>query len=704
MLVGQNPGGREDLDGRCFVGKSGKVLEAMLRDAGFDPAEVYYTNAVWYRTDRDEKPTHDEIERARTEHLVSEIKRVRPSVIVALGDIPLQSLLKRSGISNLRGSSTLLHADFGYTCEVWPTYHPAFVLRSPTFRNVVVSDLRRIRDRALPKDSVDWKYGNGNDAFDFSSGRVALDIETDYIKGKRGSGDNITQIAFAAPSARHAEVLTEVPKAAAGIRFPITHNGWTFDLPRLKPVLGTLLPLGRDTQVMAYLDDETQPQGLESLCVKYLGVRGWKEDATAPQGSDLFAEYNARDAIYTLRLHDELERRLGPRVAIADKIIGPAYRSLAKCGERGIYVNKTEVLREKEKYEAEKLHYRALASEWVQNPGSNQQVAAALGLAPGSSVSKNVLLGSKHPLASAVLGYRAATKKLSTWIRPYLRAADNGGYVHCTYTLWRTLTGRSSSRKEPIQTLPRTLKKFFGAAPGMVWLSADYSAIEFRIAAWCANEESILARYAANVNWDPHLYFASIFYGRPESDISPLERQIAKSANFSQLYKGNSVTLQNYAKNNGIQLSLYECQKIHEKWHEVFPGFQKWYKEVETELRANGFVETGTGRRRHYGDISLLNRNSFAEAVRQSVNMKVQSLAADIALVALWMLDDPGPCQINYFGHDAIGGQLAPHNLETQKRKMTQKMTVESPAFLKEHFGVDLSNIPLAIEFTEVRN
>ena len=174
MLVGQGPAGYEDVQGQPFVGKSGKLLDAMLADAGFDPDELYFTNATRCRAPGDRAPTPEEVNACR-KHLIEEVHRVRPDVIVALGDVALRSLCKQSGIKSKRGQEFQLHPDFSYEGPVWATYHPAAVLRTPTLRRTVVSDLRKVRDRLLTQDEVPWKWWSGER---IEGAILSYDIET----------------------------------------------------------------------------------------------------------------------------------------------------------------------------------------------------------------------------------------------------------------------------------------------------------------------------------------------------------------------------------------------------------------------------------------------------------------------------------------------------------------------------------------------
>ena len=283
---------------------------------------------------------------------------------------------------------------------------------------------------------------------------------------------------------------------------------------------------------------------------------------------------------------------------------------------------------------------------------------------------------------------------MAAFVKPYeaaLKAEDKR--VHPTYKLWRTVTGRSSASSPNVQQLGRDplLRAFFSAPPGKELVVADYSAIEFRIAAFVAQEKGILDRYAADPNWDPHQWFGN----RIGTD-----RQIAKSANFGLVFMAQAPTFQEYIrKTTGKHLSLSTCQDIRTEWHKTFPAFSLFYKDTAERLRRDGYVESFTGRRRHFGDPSLLRGKTWEESLREAVNFQVQSPSADIAFLGLAACHDEG-MPINGFFHDAISFEFEPDEQETWN--IVVCMTQVPKRVLREEFGVDLT-VPLAIDFKVVK-
>ncbi len=133
MLIGEQPGDREDKEGHPFVGPAGRLLDECLREAGIDRKSVYVTNAVkhfkWEPRGKlriHKKPTSSEIFACRP-WLDAEIESFRPALIVCLGAVAAQALLgSKFKVTESHGSIQ----DIEHLPPVLATFHPAAVLRA----------------------------------------------------------------------------------------------------------------------------------------------------------------------------------------------------------------------------------------------------------------------------------------------------------------------------------------------------------------------------------------------------------------------------------------------------------------------------------------------------------------------------------------------------------------------------------------------
>lgn len=710
LFVLSNPSSEDDLAGGFQPdSRGGRLLREIAKDAGLRDEDFSLAFATRCATNKTRPVQSSDLDACR-EYLRAEIKLLRPSSIIAFGNDSLRALTKLSGIKEKRGKAHPLHADFEFTCDVFPTYAVSDVFRVPNYRSVIISDLRRVRDLSLPKPEIAWEWWNGQDLP--KSDYYAFDIETNYFDTVGTDiPERVTQAAIAGEAFCFVSLqplaLLRLLEKQDNI---VGHNSWGFDVPKLRQ-FGVNLPLGHDTMVLAYLDDETQPLGLESLSVKYLGVRGWKEEFEHALGSDEFATYNARDVRYTYKLHANLRGRLGERIRTAEQILAPARTALDNQTRRGIWINGADVAAARAEAEKERdsslAVLRGLAGPKF-NPGSTKQVAAYL-INSGEELPKTasgkpatgleVLKTLDNTFAQELVRYRSAVKTLGTYVIPYEKiVASLDGRVHPDYTLVRTLTGRSSARNLNVQNIDRDLKGFFGAPKDHVFVSVDYSAIEFRVAAWYAREQKILSSYGSDVGWDAHRFFASSFYRKPESEVTKLERQIAKSANFGLLYLGNAFTLYEYANKQGVAMDLTTADKVYKFWHQTFPGFKKFYAEVRHEIETTSQSACPTGHVRHFGDFNSLLPGMRLEALRQAVNVKVQNLAAHLAYISMAELDRLGMPLIGFI-HDAFLFEFESlADYEQNKQKMEEIMCLYPKEFLQKHFNIDF-DMPLAVEF-----
>lgn len=128
MLVGEGPGEVEDQTGRPFVGKAGQLLTQILQSVGIEREEVYITNVVKCRPPGNRVPTRAEMD-ACWDWLEAQIALINPRIIVTLGNAATQRLLGKSeGIGQLRGKFYRWQGGI----EVFPMFHPSFLLRNPS--------------------------------------------------------------------------------------------------------------------------------------------------------------------------------------------------------------------------------------------------------------------------------------------------------------------------------------------------------------------------------------------------------------------------------------------------------------------------------------------------------------------------------------------------------------------------------------------
>lgn len=148
MLIGEAPGAEEDRRGLPFVGASGQLLDRMLAAIGRDRSNTYITNILNWRPPGNRKPSPIEMTLSLP-FVERHVALVAPAIVVLLGDTAAKTLTGRNeGITRLRGRWFTLSSQFGEPpIPALPTFHPAFLLRSPAQKREAWIDFLTIQKR-----------------------------------------------------------------------------------------------------------------------------------------------------------------------------------------------------------------------------------------------------------------------------------------------------------------------------------------------------------------------------------------------------------------------------------------------------------------------------------------------------------------------------------------------------------------------------
>ena len=146
MIIGEGPGANEDLEGKPFVGRAGKLLDKMLSSIQLNRSKVYISNVVNYRPPLNRRPTEDEISRY-CPYLLKHIEIINPKILVLLGSTALNAIIgSEEVISKARGK--WIQKEIG---EIKPwiiaSFHPAFLMRQPEQKKLAWIDLKMIREK-----------------------------------------------------------------------------------------------------------------------------------------------------------------------------------------------------------------------------------------------------------------------------------------------------------------------------------------------------------------------------------------------------------------------------------------------------------------------------------------------------------------------------------------------------------------------------
>ncbi len=151
MIVGEAPGPQENIQGKPFVGRAGKLLDQILEAIDLDSEkDVFITNSVFRMPPGTEKafrrPTTTEIE-AYKPYLLDIIRIVDPKIMLLTGNVACQSILGKTGITNLRGNWTESNRRW-----IMPIFHPSYLLRNPSRspgspKSLMWQDMKTVREK-----------------------------------------------------------------------------------------------------------------------------------------------------------------------------------------------------------------------------------------------------------------------------------------------------------------------------------------------------------------------------------------------------------------------------------------------------------------------------------------------------------------------------------------------------------------------------
>lgn len=749
-IIGEAPGAEERRQGKPFVGPSGQLLREALERVGLRPEDAYITNVYKEYRSGNPTPTKLEIKEARND-LISELVGL-PNLegVLALGNTPLTALTGRTGITSHRG---LHEVDDLPGLPVFATVHPAAILRNARNKSDWLNDLSGFA-ALLNSIEEDVEVQIVDNVFTLSvmeaamaeaKGIGALDVETTIGDVFNGTSELVSiAVSF---NGKKAYVL--FPDSEAWDSFLwrigakgkwIMHNG-SFDLLVLKTLTHPYWTLYQDTMAMAYLLHPEEKKGLQILSGVYLGLPPYKDvdyKNILDEPKEKIAEMNGRDVARTYQLFRPLADELNERPHLSRTyqwLLLPAISALVDITINGVPLDLERLavleaeLADELKGVLEKIAGQVGLpdpktygkDDWPKggfNPGSSQQVAHVLFDQMGYPVITRTDTGARstdratleklldmhnpnHEFVSQLLEYRKASKLLTAFIHSWNELVDSGGRLHPRYKPTQVLTGRLAAQMPNIQQVPRDPKfrGVFGGVPDYLWLKADLSQIELRVAAFLAQEQSMIRAYQNGE--DLHALTARKVFGvdDPTQEYQPGKsvRDAGKMLNFSLLYGAYPTKLMEIARSQyGVSMNKQEAERNRAVFFDSYPRLAEWHSEVKRELHATGQVASLLGRVRTFPEIMDPDEWVVKRAEREAINHPVQSFANDLVLMALVRL----PQDVRQYAiadvHDELDF-LVPVG-EVERITPIIKATMEDVTWLSK-WGIDFT-VPVLAEVT----
>ncbi|MCX6728935.1 MAG: DNA polymerase I [Candidatus Saccharibacteria bacterium] len=243
-----------------------------------------------------------------------------------------------------------------------------------------------------------------------------------------------------------------------------------------------------------------------------------------------------------------------------------------------------------------------------------------------------------HPIIELIEQTRELAKLKNTYVDALPLLADKQGRIHTTFNQDVASTGRLSSTNPNLQNIPirtalgRQIREAFITEGDKVFVSADYSQFELRLAAVLAGDEEMINDFNGNV--DIHTKTASVVYGVPMDDVTKNQRRNAKVINFGILYG-----MSPHGLSAATGMSFVEAKKFIDEYFELREPIRKFINSTLDSARMDGYVETYFGRRRPTPDVLSSNFMVRAGAERAAANMPIQGTEADLMKLAMIKVD-----------------------------------------------------------------
>jgi DNA polymerase-1 len=247
-------------------------------------------------------------------------------------------------------------------------------------------------------------------------------------------------------------------------------------------------------------------------------------------------------------------------------------------------------------------------------------------------------LRGQHPIIELIEEFRELTKLQNTYVDTLPKLVDEHSKIHTVFNQDVAATGRLSSTDPNLQNIPirteigRRIRDAFIPDEGNVFVSADYSQFELRLAAVLSGEEGMINDF--NAGTDIHAKTVSEVYKIPLDAVTKDQRRSAKVINFGVLYGMSSHGLAAAAG-----MSFMDAKAFIAEYFRVRPKIRAYIDATVKKAHDDGYVETLLGRRRPTPDVKSSNFIVRQAAERAAANMPIQGTEADLMKLAMLEVD-----------------------------------------------------------------
>jgi uracil-DNA glycosylase family 4 len=677
-----------------FVGKAGFRFKELLEFAKLERADVAVMNAQRCYRKGNASPTQNEMN-ACFLHTFRDIQKIKPTLVVAMGAAALFQTTGKTGITNYRGR--LLWSD-KIRCKVYVTDHPADAVFDPIKWDTIIDDFKNIpyiinADPTSVK-LYDYMYiKEESDYLEFAhpvlsaSETLYFDLETTGLDPWK----NRVTILIIGPDKDNIFIIDAelIPYIRDMIRTLfetkiVVGQGYEFDAKFLA-VQYDIFPKnwGHNTMLAEFVLTGTKANSLTVLTGKYdPDAYGYDDEVYAMGGAHkvtdikTLCQYAANDVGVMMPIKKSQLRKLykDGLDEVLNKITIPCSRVLTKMSLRGVMYDIELLDQANEKYRllAEAALNKALALKKVKeceqvlnkrfNPKSSKMIRWLMIDGYKLPVLKKTLTEkpsvTKKEMKIYATKYKNAYARIMEMYRSYEGVQSNFlsgvkeknliidsdgkyGVTHTNYKLHIAATGRPTSSQPNLQNIPKDddIKCMYVARPGFVYVYADLSQIEVRVAAMLSQDPTLMK--ACNGDNDFHSTIASEINGYSYEEFHA--KILAKDKKFDKLRNAAKETtfgilygMSKYGLAYRLGISIDEAEDFIRNYFKKMPLVKDLMNGIEAHVIEHGWVATYFGFRRNFSKHTAEDHGT----IREAQNHPIQGTAWNIMELILIQLDE----------------------------------------------------------------
>lgn len=655
VIVAMAPAEEELRQGRVLVGASGQILGKHLFQMGISD---YYACNVLLCQITDDAGVPQAVKCCR--RVVEEVKKMKPILTIALGDLPLHVLAPELKYTIKECEGRVLPSLVG---PLLPITHPAYYWRHPDqifdFTECMRSGIRFLSNKYTQAVEPTYTIIDNSDKLADclneldKHDKIAVDLETTGFFAYGWEPNRILEMGISGDH-KHAYIVpAEMIPEFKDILEKKKGRYWNaqFDCAFLKQI-GISANADFDGMLAHYsIDERPYSHGLKRVAQIYLGTDDWEKDIGSyiPRGkkgkdvsyevipSEIRYNYLSKDVTRTYQLCDVLEDLANKPVF--DKLLMPACRMFIEIENRGQRIDPVKLMdlenifsKELDRLDKE-IHDEI--GYWI-NANSPKQVSdliynrMGIPVDPffGFSTSKAYLesFRAPYPVVDKILDFRELSKARGGYVEQFARFVDKSFRIHPFIKIFAAVTGRLASENPSIMNIKslKDLKRIFLAEAGRLLGYFDVKGNELRWYCLVSGDKELTR--ILREGGDPHEVVRLESYGPREGkdkDRLDYERTAAKAVVFGRIYKRGRKDIER-------QVGPEVIDKVMEAVDSVAPDIDRYYKGTMETVRSQGYLESFFERKRRF---SLITPDTLHEVERQAVNFPIQSAGSDLMLL-----------------------------------------------------------------------